>query len=675
MIAWMLYSVMLGTLVLAAAYGIEQVLRLNRKPMRWVWLIAIMISLVVPAVLPFLPERVAEAAVLPMIPASFVIQLDAVPPSIDVPAWTVARVLSLSWLVLSSALVLLGVIAALRLRSARRQWRRGEIAGASVLLSEATGPAVIGFLKPDIVVPDWVCQLPESNQGMILAHEHSHIVAHDPLLMILSRVAPALLPWNPALWLQARRLRDCVELDCDARLLANSAQPGRYAALLLDVGRRTATSPMFVAALTEPRSLLERRIRRMLEPKPSRRRLRAASWSVLAGIAVLCAFSAPLPGEPVSIPLLIDPPRLVVHPETELPPLAQDTSAPRLLNAAEVAETARRYYPPLVRDAGISGTPMIWVHVDETGVVRSTRVSAPSTHKALDDAAIKVAGTMRFAPAQFRGRAVAKWIEVGVEFKSDRAAPPEQNQVREPVEYRVRPAMKNPEQVARQLQEFYPPLLREAGIGGTVVVLLFTDESGMVTKMQLKQGSGHQALDEAAMRVAGIATFTPALIRDQKVTAWIELPVTFRPSGAVVLGSTTATLTGQEEQDRRIEEQRRRRYEQAIAQGIDPVDIEPSFTPYTVKPEMVNTAEVVRAMQRFYPPLLRDAGIGGKIQIWFLIDDQGEVIKTQLKKGSGHTALDEAAMQVAQLVKFTPALNRDQKVKVWIEIPIEFKTQ
>ena len=675
MIAWMLYSVMLGMLVLGAAFGLEQVLRLNRKPMRWVWLSAMMVSLVVPAVLPFLPERVSEPAVLPMIPASFAIQLDAVSPSIDVPTWTVPRLLGMGWLVLSSALLLVGVIAALRLRSARRRWRRGDISGTSVLISDATGPAVIGFIRPDIVVPDWVCELPESNQEMILSHERSHIRAHDPLLMILSRVAPALLPWNPAVWLQARRLRECVELDCDARLLANSAQPSRYAALLLDVGRRTASSPMFVAALTEPRSLLERRIRRMLEPNPSRRQLRAVSWSVLAAVAVLCAFSAPLPGEPVTISLLVDPPRLVVHPETELPPLAQDTSAPRLLNSAEVQENARRYYPSLVRDAGISGTPMIWVHVDETGVVRSTRVSAPSTHKALDEAALKVAGTMRFAPAQFRGRAVSKWIEVGVEFKSDRAAPPEQNQVREPVEYRVRPALKNPEQVARQLQAFYPPLLLDAGIGGTAVVLLFTDESGTVTKMQLKQGSGHQALDEAALRVAGIATFTPALIRDQKVTAWIEMPVTFRPNGTVELGSTTATLTGQEEQDRRIEEQRRRRYEQAIAQGIDPVDIEPSFTPYTVKPEMVNTAEVVRAMQRFYPPLLRDAGIGGKTLIWFLIDDQGEVIKTQVKKGSGHAALDEAAMQVAQMVKFTPALNRDQRVKVWIELPIEFRTQ
>jgi TonB family protein len=414
----------------------------------------------------------------------------------------------------------------------------------------------------------------------------------------------------------------------------------------------------------------------MLEPRPSRRRLRAASWSVLAAIAVLCAFSAPLPGEPVTIPLLVDPPRLVVHPETELPPLAQDTSAPRLLNGAEVQENARRFYPPLVRDAGISGTPMIWVHVDETGVVRSTRVSAPSTHKALDEAALKVAGTMRFAPAQFRGRAVSKWIEVGVEFKSDRAAPPETGraQTPEPVLYSVKPGMKNVADVTQAMQRFYPPLLRDAGVGGTAVVWLFVEETGEVTKAQLRRSTGHQALDEAAIRVAEVAVFTPAFIREKKTTSWVELPVTFA-DGAVQLGSYDVTITGLDEEKRRIEQIREEARARAENRMISEIEAAPTFTPYTVKPEMVNTAEVVRMMQRVYPPLLRDAGIGGKILVWFLIDEQGEVIKTQVKKGSGHVALDEAAIQVAEMVKFTPALNRDQKVKVWIELPIEFKTQ
>jgi periplasmic protein TonB len=105
------------------------------------------------------------------------------------------------------------------------------------------------------------------------------------------------------------------------------------------------------------------------------------------------------------------------------------------------------------------------------------------------------------------------------------------------------------------------------------------------------------------------------------------------------------------------------------------IEAAPVFTPYTVKPELTNRAAVQRALERNYPPLLRDAGIGGTVLTWLLINEQGIVQRTQVKEGSGHDALDQAALKVADIMKFSPALNRDQKVKVWIALPIVFKTQ
>ena len=98
----------------------------------------------------------------------------------------------------------------------------------------------------------------------------------------------------------------------------------------------------------------------------------------------------------------------------------------------------------------------------------------------------------------------------------------------------------------------------------------------------------------------------------------------------------------------------------------------PQFTPMTVRPELLNTNEVQRALVRAYPPLLRDAGIGGTAVVWFFIDENGRVLKNQISKTSGYPALDEAAIQVAQQMRFSPALNRDKKVQVWVEIPIVF---
>jgi protein TonB len=101
----------------------------------------------------------------------------------------------------------------------------------------------------------------------------------------------------------------------------------------------------------------------------------------------------------------------------------------------------------------------------------------------------------------------------------------------------------------------------------------------------------------------------------------------------------------------------------------------PTFTPFTVSPEVKNRPEVARALEREYPPLLRDAGIGGQVMVWFFIDEQGLVQRTQVQQSSGHTALDNAALKVADIIEFTPALNRDRRVAVWIALPITFQTR
>jgi len=98
----------------------------------------------------------------------------------------------------------------------------------------------------------------------------------------------------------------------------------------------------------------------------------------------------------------------------------------------------------------------------------------------------------------------------------------------------------------------------------------------------------------------------------------------------------------------------------------------PVPTPFTVAPELKNRDEVRRALERFYPPLLRDAGIGGTVLVWFFIDETGTVQKSQVKESSGHKALDEAALKVAEIMRFSPALNRDKKVAVWVALPITF---
>lgn len=105
---------------------------------------------------------------------------------------------------------------------------------------------------------------------------------------------------------------------------------------------------------------------------------------------------------------------------------------------------------------------------------------------------------------------------------------------------------------------------------------------------------------------------------------------------------------------------------------VEQIAAAPTFTPFTLAPELTNRDEITRLLVRNYPPLLRDAGIGGKVLVWVFIDDKGVVQRTQVKVGSGYDALDQAALAVANSMKFRPAMNRDKHVPVWVEIPVVF---
>ena len=75
------------------------------------------------------------------------------------------------------------------------------------------------------------------------------------------------------------------------------------------------------------------------------------------------------------------------------------------------------------------------------------------------------------------------------------------------------------------------------------------------------------------------------------------------------------------------------------------------------------------------PPLLRDAGIGGTVRVYFFIDENGRVQDRQIDESSGHQALDAAAMAVFDIYRFSPALNRDKAVPVWVSFSITFQVR
>ena len=92
----------------------------------------------------------------------------------------------------------------------------------------------------------------------------------------------------------------------------------------------------------------------------------------------------------------------------------------------------------------------------------------------------------------------------------------------------VRPRILNQDEVNRALHREYPVDLKNRGVGGTTGVDVLVDEEGIVRNQRVSRRSGYREIDDAALRVARIARFSPATNEGEKVAVWVSLDFTFR---------------------------------------------------------------------------------------------------------------------------------------------------
>jgi membrane fusion protein, macrolide-specific efflux system len=210
------------------------------------------------------------------------------------------------WMATSSVLALYLLGANLLLRRRIKGWHNATVQDHKVLISEVTGPALLGAFSPRIVVPRWLLLQPHGTQALILQHEQQHVLARDALLIMAGLVAIVAVPWNLPLWWQWRRMRQAIELDCDARVLGAGAEANAYAEVLLAITQRSTRIPAGALAMSEPVHALERRIANLLPDAIRYARLQTVAVLLLAaaGAGAALALEAPaLPGRTSSAPM------------------------------------------------------------------------------------------------------------------------------------------------------------------------------------------------------------------------------------------------------------------------------------------------------------------------------------------------------------------------------------
>jgi TonB family protein len=408
----MAYSLLTALLLGWAALAAEHSLRLHDRPTRWVWLGAIFASLALPTFYLAVPSASPDnlgplsAGLTAVIEAAKV----ATPIASESPH-LLARIdplLTGVWLVASAALLLFYFRSFQRLRRASRGWSIRTVDGKRILVAADMGPAVMGFGRGQIVIPEWTLELEEDHRKIVILHEEEHVRAGDHRLLHAGQSALVFLPWNPILWWMVRRLRSAVEFDCDRRVLRRGAHLYTYSTLLIEVGRRTSRRSLPQAAFAESKSLLERRIRRMAAVAPRYRGRKSVLAASVAAFLLLFACQARPPTEPAMDNGLA---RMMSEPiETPF------TVRPKVKDPLAAVLAVQRNYPEALREAGSAGRVGVWILIDVDGKVKNARLAESSENPILDRAALAAAGQFEYEPAQHEGASIPAWFRVSIEF-------------------------------------------------------------------------------------------------------------------------------------------------------------------------------------------------------------------------------------------------------------------
>jgi beta-lactamase regulating signal transducer with metallopeptidase domain len=103
-------------------------------------------------------------------------------------------------------------------------------------------PAAIGFWKRTIVLPAWaVRELPPSDLNVILLHEFAHLRRWDNWTNLIQKIVRALFFFHPAVWWIENRLSVEREMACDDAVLAETANPHKYATCLVSLLEKSLT--------------------------------------------------------------------------------------------------------------------------------------------------------------------------------------------------------------------------------------------------------------------------------------------------------------------------------------------------------------------------------------------------------------------------------------------------
>jgi TonB family protein len=93
------------------------------------------------------------------------------------------------------------------------------------------------------------------------------------------------------------------------------------------------------------------------------------------------------------------------------------------------------------------------------------------------------------------------------------------------------------------------------------------------------------------------------------------------------------------------------------------------------QPDILNRSEIAQALEREYPPTLRNQGISGTAHVTMLVTESGRVEHVEVSESAGHAALDQAAVRVAQGIEFSGLHSEGAPICYVTAMPVSFITR
>jgi TonB family protein len=206
----------------------------------------------------------------------------------------------------------------------------------------------------------------------------------------------------------------------------------------------------------------------------------------------------------------------------------------------------------------------------------------------------------------------------------------------------VAPRPLNAGQMAAVLNTLYPESLRASGVSGTVRVSMIVGPDGVPREARVVE-SADSAFNAPTLAAVRTLRFSPAELNDQPVHVRVELPIVWQTPAALAAVDSAA------------------RGERFYAESE-----------LRTRPRPRNVQEVQRAIERAYPPRLRDAGIEPSISVRLYIGADGVPVRTAVLQ-STHAEVNDTVPALMMNLRFRPGMVDGKAVPCYVDLPIHFQ--